>query len=213
MQAKDGLRAEVAEALGSIGDTARELSRMQVITIISLLVLLLLGGYAAYSRSKPTEISVVESSGPIKGGRSPGMLTVHVAGAVNRPGLYRLAEGSRIDDALGKAAGPAGDAVLDNLNLAARLKDGEKVMVPRRVDAAEASAATGTGGEGAPAPININTAGLDELEKLPGVGPSLADRIIRYREKEGQFATVDELDNVEGIGPRRMESLKDLVTI
>ena len=213
MQSKDELRAKAAEALSSIADTARGLSRMQVMTVISLLVLLVLGGYVAYSRSKPTAISVVESRGPKEGDRSPRMLTVHVAGAVKSPGLYRLPEGSRVDDALGKAEGPAGDAVLDNLNLAARLKDGEKVMVPRRVAAAEASTVTSTDSEGASAPININTAGRDELEKLPGVGPSLADRIIRYREKDGQFATVEELDNVEGIGPRRMESLKDLVTI
>jgi competence protein ComEA len=213
MQSKDELRVKAAEALSSIGDTARGLSRTQVITVISLLVLLVLGGYAAYSQSKPTAISVVESRGPKKGNQSPRMLTVHVAGAVNSPGLYRLPEGSRVDDALGKAAGPAEDAVLDNLNLAARLKDGEKVMVPRLVAAEEASTATSTGGEGASAPVNINTAGREKLEELPGVGPSLADRIIRYREKDGQFATVDELDNVEGIGPRKMESLKDLVTI
>lgn len=213
MQSKDELRAKAAEALSSIGDTARGLSRMQVMTVISLLVLLVLGGYVAYSRSKPTAIGVVESRGPKEGDRSPRMLTVHVAGAVNSPGLYRLPEGSRVDDALGKAAGPAEDAVLDDLNLAARLKDGEKVMVPRRVAVAEASTATSAGGQGASALVNINIADRDELEKLPGVGPSLADRIIRYREKDGQFATVDELDNVEGIGPSRMESLKDLVTI
>lgn len=207
------MRAKAAEALSSIGDTARGLSRMQVMTVISLLVLLVLGGYVAYSRSKPTAIGVVKSRGPKEGDRSPRMLTVHVAGAVNSPGLYRLPEGSRVDDALGKAAGPAEDAVLDDLNLAARLKDGEKVMVPRRVAVAEASTATSAGGQGASALVNINIADRDELEKLPGVGPSLADRIIRYREKDGQFATVDELDNVEGIGPSRMESLKDLVTI
>ena len=138
-------------------------------------------------------------------------LTVHVAGAVNSPGLYKLPEGSRVADALSKAGGASPDALLDNLNLAARLKDGEKVLVPRR---SEVTGDTGeVAGAGFTTLVNLNIANAEELDKLPGVGPSLAQRIIEYRKKNGSFSSVEELDNVEGIGPSKMEALKDLVTI
>ncbi|HEY5532557.1 MAG TPA: ComEA family DNA-binding protein [Candidatus Anoxymicrobiaceae bacterium] len=142
-------------------------------------------------------------------------LTVHVAGAVNSPGLYRLNEGSRVADALGRAGGPAQGAVLDDINLAARLTDGEKVMVPRQAvpadgNAAEATAATGSTSSSR---VNINTASEAQLDVLPGVGPALAARIVQYRDKNGPFSSVDELDNVSGIGPSKLDSLKDLVAI
>lgn len=145
-------------------------------------------------------------------------LTVHVAGAVSQPGLYRLPEGSRVADALDKAGGASPDAVLDNINLAAKLTDGQKVMLAR-VQSQQQQPLAGAAPLAGKAPaqagtlININTASAAELETLPGIGPSMSRRIIDHREKNGSFNSVEDLDDVEGIGPRKLESLKDLVTI
>lgn len=141
-------------------------------------------------------------------------VVVHVAGAVARPGLYRLPDGSRVDDAIGLAGGAAPKAALDLVNLAAPVVDGQQVVVPLRgVGGSSAGASPGTGSEGgAPAAkVRLNSATLDELDELPGVGPVTAQQILDYREANGAFRSVDELDAVPGIGPATMEQLRPLV--
>jgi competence protein ComEA len=136
-------------------------------------------------------------------------VVVHVVGAVRRPGLYRLAHGSRIADAVARAGGAIPKADLAQVNLAAPLADGEQVVVPRR--GAPVTAAGGTA-PGTPAgPVQLSTATLEQLDTLPGVGPATAQKIFDYREKHGAFSSVDELDAVPGIGPKRLEQLHDLV--
>ena len=137
-------------------------------------------------------------------------VVVDVVGAVRRPGLYRLAQGSRIADAVARAGGATAKADLAQVNLAAPLADGEQVVVPRR----GAGPATGAGGaaSGTPAgPVQLSTATLEQLDTLPGVGPATAQKILDYREKHGAFSSVDELDAVPGIGPKRLDQLRDLV--
>ncbi|HEY7018310.1 MAG TPA: helix-hairpin-helix domain-containing protein [Gaiellaceae bacterium] len=141
-------------------------------------------------------------------------VVVDVVGAVRRPGLYRLEQGSRIADALTRAGGTTSKADLGQVNLAAPLADGEQVVVPKR--GAAAAPAAGTGGSsaapGAPAaPVQLSTATLEQLDTLPGVGPVTAQKILDYRQKHGAFTSVDELDAVPGIGPKRLEQLHDLV--
>ena len=167
------------------------------------------------ARARPSMVRVLDKSVSPSSEPTARTLTVHVAGAVNNPGLYKLNEGSRVADALGRAGGPAQGAILDDINLAARLTDGEKVMVPRQTVPADLPAAEATGGTGSTSSVrvNINTASEAQLDALPGVGPALATRIVQYREKNGTFSSVDELDNVSGIGPSKLDSLKDLVTI
>jgi comEA protein len=205
-------RSRASGTLRSFKEASASLSRFQTAVIAGLVLLLVLGSVAVYSRSRPRTVRVLGKKNAQEGTSSRQALTVHVAGAVNSPGLYEVPEGSRVADALSKAGGAAPDAVLDNLNLAARLKDGQKVLVPRRAEAPPGAGTAVQGGSGSAA-ININTAGVDELDKLPGVGPSLAKRIVEYREKNGGFSSVEELDSVTGIGPSKLESLKDLVTI
>jgi competence protein ComEA len=136
-------------------------------------------------------------------------VVVHVVGAVRRPGLYRLAHGSRIADAVARAGGANVKADLAQVNLAAPLADGEQVVVPRR--GAPVTAAGGTA-PGTPAgPVQLSTATLEQLDTLPGVGPATAQKILDYREKHGAFSSVDGLDAVPGIGPKRLEQLRDLV--
>jgi competence protein ComEA len=163
-----------------------------------------------------------------------GLVTVHVAGAVHRPGLYRLPAGSRVNDAVRRAGGAGRTADLTAVNLAAKLEDGRQILVPRRVPAAgagvpasggdgavasaDAGSAGGTGGSGvgstAPrVPINLNTATLAQLDTLDGVGPGIARRILDYRQQHGGFRRVEELGEVPGIGDKRLATLTPLVTV
>ncbi|MFL5923097.1 MAG: helix-hairpin-helix domain-containing protein [Gaiellaceae bacterium] len=137
-------------------------------------------------------------------------VVVDVVGAVRRPGLYRLAQGSRIADAVARAGGATAKADLAQVNLAAPLADGEQVVVPRRGVPGAAVGGASASGESA-GPVQLSTATLEELDTLPGVGPTTAQKILDYREKHGAFSSVDELDAVPGIGPKRLEQLRDLV--
>ncbi|HSC91611.1 MAG TPA: ComEA family DNA-binding protein [Gaiellaceae bacterium] len=135
---------------------------------------------------------------------------VHVAGAVRRPGLYRLEEGDRVADALARAGGPTRRADLAAVNLAAPVADGTQVLVPRRVAAGAASAPTSPGA--ARGPVRLNVATVEELDTLPGIGPVTAQKIVDWRQAHGAFRGVDDLDAVPGIGPARIEQLRELVT-
>jgi competence protein ComEA len=147
-------------------------------------------------------------------GTSSTRVVVDVVGAVRRPGLYRLASGSRIADAVARAGGASGRADLAQVNLAAPIADGEQIVVPKRgLAGAAPPAAGGTGGSGGTptAPVQLSTATLEQLDSLPGIGPVTAQKILDYRTKHGAFSSVDELDAVPGIGPARMDQLRDLV--
>jgi len=141
-------------------------------------------------------------------------LVVHVAGAVRRPGLYRLAPGSRVADALDAAGGPQPGADLDRLNLAGRLADGQRVAVARVGAPVPPGPAEAAGGGPDPAePIDLNTAGLAELETLPHVGPATAQAILAERNRRGGFRSPRDLLRVPGIGERRFADLRDRVRV
>jgi competence protein ComEA len=138
-------------------------------------------------------------------------LVVDVVGAVRRPGLYRLPQGTRVADALARAGGLTQKADRSLVNLAAPLADGEQVIVPSRA-AGSAAAAGATGGPAGPAgPVHLNVATLEQLDALPGVGPVTAQKILDYRQKHGAFGSVDELDAISGIGPARLDQLREVV--
>lgn len=145
-----------------------------------------------------------------------GAVVVHVAGAVTSPGLYRLGADARVADALDAAGGPAADAELDAVNLAAKVTDGERIYVPRK---GEPSPAVVTGGGAAGAggatvgPLDLNTATAEQLDALPGVGPATAEAILAYRQEKGRFRSVDELLEVRGIGEAKLASLRSKVTV
>jgi competence protein ComEA len=141
---------------------------------------------------------------------TPAEVVVDVAGAVRRPGLYRLAQGARVADALRRAGGATRRADLSLVNLAQLVADGEQVLIPRHGEAAAAGSAGG--GLAVPAgPIHLNSATVEQLDTLPGVGPITAQKIVDFRAKHGAFSSVDELDAIPGIGPARLEQLRDLV--
>ncbi|HEX9416882.1 MAG TPA: ComEA family DNA-binding protein [Gaiellaceae bacterium] len=139
-------------------------------------------------------------------------LVVHVVGAVRRPGLYRLRHGARIADAVKRAGGTTRKANLEAINLAAPLEDGLQVVVPRVVPVVSAGAQAAPGEPpAAQGPVHLNTASLEQLDTLPGVGPVTAQKIVDWRQTHGAFTSVDDLDAIPGIGPARLEQLRDLV--
>ena len=146
----------------------------------------------------------------------PAELTVHVAGAVAAPGVYVLPAGARVVDAIAAAGGALPDGDPDALNLAAPVADGDRIAV------GTAGAPTAVGGGGishavagsAPAgPLDVNTASAEQLDALPGVGPATAAAIVAHREANGPFASVDDLEEVRGIGPAKLDALRGLVTV
>jgi competence protein ComEA len=139
-------------------------------------------------------------------------IVVSVVGRVVEPGLVTLEAGARVAEALRAAGGPVPGTDLGALNLARRLADGEQlyVGVPPPVGA-EPPGAPDAGPSGAGGQVDLNTASLAELDTLPGVGPVTAERIVDWRERNGRFTTVDQLREIEGIGPARFATLKDLV--
>jgi competence protein ComEA len=161
--------------------------------------------------AQETEPASSSATGELSAEPAP-RLVVHVVGAVRRPGLYRLAHGARIADALHRAGGATKRADLSLVNLAAPLSDGTQVVVPRRAPPVTAgSAEAGDAAAPASGPVHLNTATLEQLDELPGVGPVTAQKIIDYREEHGAFSSVDDLDGIPGIGPARLEQLRDLV--
>jgi competence protein ComEA len=129
-------------------------------------------------------------------------VVVHVAGAVTRPGVYRLPAGSRVTDAVRRAGGFARGANRDAINLAARLSDGQQVVVPRPGVAATSGAGGQTG------PVSLGSATVDQLDEIEGIGPVTAQKIIEFRDQHGGLSSIDQLDEVDGIGPATMETLR-----
>jgi competence protein ComEA len=142
---------------------------------------------------------------------------VHVAGRVRRPGLYRLAAGSRVASALNRAGGPARGADLAAINLAAKVEDGQQVLVPRSGAAGAAAGVAGVGagaiapGAAGRAKLSLGTASAEQLDQLDGIGPTLAKRIVEYRAEHGGFRSLNDLNQVEGIGEKRMQALRKAV--
>ncbi len=186
--------------------------REQLIILILLAVLVFWCGYryAEYKLADSEQPLLVQ---PENEPAESKKLTVHVTGAVDKPGVYHLEGDARIIDAV-ELAVPKADADLNRINLAAPLTDGEQIIVPVKTDqpnllpqSAENMQVFYEG------KININTAGIDELDQLPGIGPALAERIIEYREANGGFKSIEEIKNVPGIGDKKFADIKDKISI
>ena len=132
-------------------------------------------------------------------------VVVDVTGAVRRPGVYRLPAGARVTDAVARAGGASGDAALEGINLAARLADGQQVLVPGSAPGGGAVA----GAVAEDGPISLGSASVEELETIDGIGPVTAGDIVEFRDQHGGLASVDQLDEVAGIGPATMEALRE----
>ena len=145
----------------------------------------------------------------VRGEGDGGGLTVHVAGAVRRPGVYRLRAGARVGDAVERAGGARRRADLGAVNLAAELQDGRQVLVPLRAR----GGVTAAGGVAPGVPLDLNTATVEQLDELDGIGPATAQQIVAYREAHGGFGSVEELDQVPGIGETRLAAIREKVRV
>lgn len=190
-----------------------ELSRSQVVVYGAVAVALLLVGARAIRAEGGGSSYAAEaaSAAPAGGGgfsiaSGGGDLVVDVAGAVRRPGVYRMPAGARVVDAIKRAGGATGGALLEGINRAAHLADGQQVVVPER---GPGGAPAGVAGAAAPeGPISLGGATVEQLEGIDGIGPVTAGKIVEYRDSHGGLASVEQLDEVSGIGPATMESLR-----
>lgn len=191
-----------------------ELSRAQLAVYAAVAVVaLMLGARWIRSGEETTTAGASSSSQPFDDGSAEGEATfepsgddlvVHVAGAVRKPGVYRMPDGSRVTDAIERAGGATRDAAPDSLNLAAPLADGQQVVLPSTTPAGATP-----GAAAAPdAPISLGTATVEDLDTIEGIGPVTAAAIIEFRDQNGGIGSVDELDEVSGIGPTTLEALR-----
>ncbi len=183
---------------------------------------------------------VVETEHPLPPSASPSTpqkpeIAVHVMGAVKSPGVYHLSTDARVHEAIEKAGGQTDRADIHSLNLAAKIRDGEQIYVPEIREVPDMGQAAPPSGAAQEPPsrssaasaqpsirrvappdgsrININTATFQELQTVRGIGPTMAQRIIEYRQTAGRFATVDDLTNIKGIGPKTLEKIRDSITV
>ena len=185
-----------------------ELSRFQIAVYAAVAVAVLPVGARAIREPQPAAAPSTGSGGGAasldlsSAGGPDGV--VHVADALQDPGAYRLPAGAAATDAARRAGGRAAEASLDSVNLAARLADGQQVVVPQRLPGG-ATATAGVAGDG---PISLGTATLEQLDTIEGVGPVTAEKILQFRDQHGGLSSVEQLDEVSGIGPATMEALR-----
>jgi competence protein ComEA len=192
--------------MNGVGSSRRRL--LATIATVAVAVLLIGRHLTRHGAAAPTRPAAVIAADAAAGNHEK--VVVHVVGAVRRPGLYGLRNGARIADAVRRAGGTTRKANLEAINLAAPVEDGLQVVVPRVIPASGGNAESGDPAA-TQGPIHLNTATLEQLDTLPGVGPVTAQKIVDWREQHGAFTSVDDLDAIPGIGPARLEQLRDLV--
>jgi competence protein ComEA len=202
-------------------------SRKESWVLVAVIGAAILGALVLWTRGAPAQIAP-PARAPAEGAPAEalgatlpegGVVLVHVAGAVRRPGLYELSVGARVADAIDSAGGPRRNADLDTVNLAQVLSDAMKVEIPTRGKAVSAPPSPGAtpglavGGTTSAGVVSLNSADLAALEAIPGIGPVKAAAILQYRDEVGGFSSVEELLDVTGIGPATLESIRPYVTV
>jgi len=189
-----------------------EISRQQLVVYAAAALAVVLIG-ARYLKAERDAPAAGGQPPPVRVERSgTGGAVVHVVGAVRRPGVYRLPAWARLGAALRRAGGPTGRADLVGVNLAAKVSDGQQVIVPERAPGGAPASAAGGGAPAAQGqPVSLNTATVEQLDTLDGIGPATAQKILDWRKEHGGFGSVDDLRQVSGIGPKRFDALKEKV--
>jgi competence protein ComEA len=189
--------------------------RVLAAALLALVLVVVVWRHAASGAPAPLRVAPVvpARASPGAAAATARLLVVDVVGAVRRPGLVRLAEGSRVADAIARAGGLRHGAERAGVNFAAPVSDGQQVVVPQRGVAVAAGVAGAAAGSAAAStgPVSLSSATAEQLDTLPGVGPATAQKIIAYRQQHGAFRSVDELDAISGIGPSRIANLRGLV--
>ena len=191
-------------------------NRLQWLLSLAVVVLGLLAVLVYWRASSPPEASVLLPPPNAEQSQTTAtavsLIGVDVVGAVRQPGLYYLSLEARIDDAIKAAGGMAPDANRDAVNLAARLRDEQQIRVPRVGETEDAVAATDSAAP-ASGQLDLNIADQQALEALPGIGPMTAQKIVEYRAANGPFRSVEQLDEVDGVGAATLDELRNLVTV
>ena len=203
---------DVREKLGDA--RVRKLAPIGVAALLALVAVSAAIMLSASATANEIEIASSDDTANSEDAETPAItLFVHVSGAVAAPGLYELADGSRVADAVQAAGGFADDADSDSCNLARIIEDGEHIVISRQGEASQPSADTAAQSATQSGRININTATAAQLESLPGIGEATAAKIVSDREANGPFKTVEDLTRVSGIGAKKLEALADLVCV
>lgn len=207
-------QAEQPGGLGQLVGRAFDPGRpgLRALAAVAVVVVLAAAGVAWWSRPRPEPVTpqLVSTAAVEASPTAAAELVVAVTGEVRSPGLVRLPPGARVADAIEAAGGLLPEASVDHLNLARKLTDGELVAVGVEPPPGEPGTGPATAGGGK---VNLNTASVQELQTLPGIGPALAQRIIDYRLTHGPFTSVGQLREISGIGEARFAELRDLVTV
>jgi competence protein ComEA len=191
-----------------------EVSRQQLVVYAAALLAIALIGARYLKESNDRPPAAPPAKLEVRRGGGGVRPFVHVTGAVRRPGVYRVPSWARLDAAIRRAGGATRRADLQGVNLAAKISDGQQVIVPARASGAGPGPTAGPPGAGAAAgaaPISLNTATVEQLDQLDGIGPATAQKILDWRKEHGGFGSVDDLRQISGIGPKRFESLKEKV--
>ncbi|RFS85614.1 ComEA family DNA-binding protein [Actinomadura spongiicola] len=197
-------------------------SNIRVLVVIGVIAAAVAAGYLWLARPRPGPVAPLPSATVAPASPTASLspaaassVVVHVLGKVKRPGVVTLPSGSRVAEAIKAAGGVRPGAQTGPLNLARKLVDGEQIPVGvARPSPAPGPVPSPPGGPGAPgAPLDLNTATVDQLDDLPGVGPVLAQRIVDFRTQHGGFRSVEQLQDVSGIGARRFADLKPMVRV
>jgi len=199
-----------------VGPSVSSRSLLVFCSVLSLIVGALIGYFTPHPRGRPITVTTPEPTPTPTPTPTPAPLRVYVSGAVQSPDVYLLPPGSLVRDAIRAAGGPAPEADLDRINLARELSDQQQVYVPRKGEenpVPTLSEGVPTRTESTAPRININTATVEELQQLPRVGPSLAQRIVAYREMYGPFKTPEDLMQVSGIGEAIFAAIRDYITV
>ncbi len=186
-----------------------------VVVLIALLCAVVLVR-SSQSANLPVASELGAGSGPSSTTTSAPGVVIDVGGAVRQPGVYRLALGSRVVDALEVAGGPAEDIDLDQINLASTINDGQRVWFTRKGEpppAGVVGSSPASGGTDSGVPLDLNTATLEQLDSLSGIGPATAKAIVDRRKELGRFRSVDDLLTVKGIGPTKLDSIRSDVVV
>jgi competence protein ComEA len=193
-----------------------ELPRPQlaVYIVAALAVAWVVARYVGFSSGSSSRAAPAgrPSSASVKVRTSGESAVVDVSGAVRHPGVYKLAPGARVQDAVRMAGGARHGADLQAVNLAAKVADGVQIVIPRKGGSGSSPTAGSAAGASA-GPVNLNTATAEQLDTLDGVGPATAAKILAFRQQHGGFSSVSQLDQIPGIGPKKLAALRGKVTV
>lgn len=183
------------------------------IVAISIVIITTIGIYI-FKQTQDNEINYYETEEYTKTEDSKkDQITIHIAGEVNNPGIVILDEGARIVDALEAAGGETPNADINKLNLAYVLEDGEKLYIPNKNEEETEYVTKGNENQTGTTKININTAQIEELSTLPGIGEATANKIIEYRKENGKFEKIEDIKNVPGIGDSKFQNIKEMLKV